>query len=146
MCYKYATISVSLGRDMQNLSKQSVGLISRNITVLGKRTSIRLERQMWNSLHDIAQREKCSVHDICSLVAQLKHNNLSLTASIRIFLMAYYKAAATEEGHEKAGHGNFLKMMGRANKMVPPAKPVNQNDVADEERTTKTLKKEPYYG
>jgi predicted DNA-binding ribbon-helix-helix protein len=88
-------------------------LISRNITVLGKRTSIRLESQMWVALKEIADRERCSVHDLCSLVATRRKAGLSLTASIRIFLMLYYKAASTEDGHQRAGHGGLDRMVGR---------------------------------
>lgn len=88
-------------------------LISRNITVLGKRTSIRLESQMWTALKEIAERERCSIHDLCSLVATRKKPGLSLTASIRIFLMLYFKASSTEDGHSRAGHGGLDRMVGR---------------------------------
>lgn len=90
------------------------GLISRNITVDGHRTSIRLEAQMWTALKDIAERESCSIHDICGLISSRRSADMTLTASIRIFLMLYYKAAATEDGHAKAGHGGFHKMLSRA--------------------------------
>jgi len=89
-------------------------LISRNITVLGRRTSVRLEPEMWNALREIARREKCKIHDICSLIQLRKNRYTSLTAAIRVFLMLYYRAAVTEEGHERAGHGNFNNMMQRA--------------------------------
>ena len=89
-------------------------LVSRNITVLGRRTSVRLEPEMWDALNDIARREKCKIHDICSLIGLRKHPDSSLTAAIRVFLMLYYKAAATEQGHKAAGHGNFDIMVTRA--------------------------------
>jgi predicted DNA-binding ribbon-helix-helix protein len=89
-------------------------LISRNVMIQKKRTSVRLEPEMWGALRDIAQREKCTIHDICSVIARRKRPQSSLTAAIRVFLMLYYKAAATEQGHERAGHGNFKKMMTRA--------------------------------
>jgi predicted DNA-binding ribbon-helix-helix protein len=91
------------------------GLISRNVTIYNKRTSIRLEKQMWQGLKDIAQREDCTVHDICTLVSISKNEKTSLTASIRIFIMMYYKAAATEDGHSGAGHGSFQHMLKRFN-------------------------------
>ena len=93
-------------------------LVSRNIKVLGRRTSVRLESEMWNALREIARREQCRVHDICSLIHLRKSGNTSLTAAIRVFLMLYYKAAATEEGHARAGHGQFSNMMQRA-RMAP---------------------------
>lgn len=89
-------------------------LISRNITILGKRTSVRLEPEMWLAMKDIAKREKCTSHDLCSLISLRKRPNTSLTAAIRVFIMLYFKAAATEIGHERAGHGNFEIMKTRA--------------------------------
>ena len=89
-------------------------LVSRNITVMGRRTSVRLEPEMWNALREIARREKCKIHDICSLIHARKNPHTSLTAAIRVFLMLYYRAAATDEGHKKAGHDDFGNMMQRA--------------------------------
>ena len=89
-------------------------LISRNITVDQKRTSVRLEPEMWNSLYDIANREGCSIHDICTLINLRKNPKTSLTAAIRVFLMLYFRAASTEDGHARAGHGNFAYMRYRA--------------------------------
>lgn len=89
-------------------------LISRNITVQGRRTSVRLEPEMWCSIKDIAFRERCSIHDLCSLISLRKSVDTSLTAAIRVFLMLYYKAGCTEEGHRRAGHGNFENMKRRA--------------------------------
>lgn len=89
-------------------------LVSKNVTILGRRTSVRLEPEMWLALKDIARRERCSMHDICSLIHMRKNENTSLTAAIRVFLMLYYRAAATEEGHSRAGHGNFENMKRRA--------------------------------
>ena len=89
-------------------------LVSRNITILGKRTSVRLEPEMWLAMKDIAKREKCTNHDLCSLISLRKKPNTSLTAAIRVFIMLYFKAASTEIGHERAGHGNFENMKARA--------------------------------
>lgn len=112
------------------MNEQSA-LISRNITVLGKRTSIRLESQMWSSLKEIAEREHCTTHELCSLIASRRKAGLSLTASIRIFLMLYFKAASTEDGHVRAGHGSLDRMISRlmpqnGNKGGSSAMPVSQ--------------------
>jgi len=89
-------------------------LILKNITVLTKRTSIRLEPEMWKALKQISQREKCSIHDLCSLISIRKNPESSLTAAIRVFLMLYFRSATTEAGHENAGHGSFENMKRRA--------------------------------
>jgi predicted DNA-binding ribbon-helix-helix protein len=97
-------------------------LVSRNITVMSRRTSVRLEPEMWAALRDIAIREQCTIHDICTLVNVRKRPKTSLTAAIRVFIMLYFRAATTEDGHARAGHGNFESMKQRArisNQHVP---------------------------
>ncbi|MAZ76462.1 MAG: hypothetical protein CMH31_04080 [Micavibrio sp.] len=89
-------------------------LVSRGVTVSGKRTSVRLEPEMWKALRGVAKRERCTIHDLCTLVNLKKHADTSFTAAIRVFLMLYFRAASTEEGHKKAGHGQFSFMKERA--------------------------------
>ena len=79
-------------------------LVSRNVTVSGRRTSMRLEAAMWDALHAICRREGRSLHETCSLINEQRQES-SLTASIRVFIMLYFRAAATDEGHRRAGHG-----------------------------------------
>ncbi len=105
-------------------------LISRNITVLKRRTSVRLEPEMWVALKEISDRENCSIHDICSLISLRKHSQTSLTAAIRVFLMLYFRAATTEEGHKRAGHGSFEVMKRRA-KISPPLNPLKGKQAAN---------------
>ncbi len=116
-------------------------LISRNITVNGRRTSVRLEPEMWDALREISQREGCRTHDICSLVALRKRKTTSLTAAIRVFLMLYYRVAATEEGHKRAGHGCFNKMLQRArvqeSVLFPPKEPPKENEEGREKKRRK---------
>lgn len=89
-------------------------LVSRNITVCGRRTSVRLEPEMWRALKEIAARENCSIHELCSLISFRKNKRTSLTAAIRVFLMLYFRAATTDDGHVRAGHGSFDSMKRRA--------------------------------
>ncbi len=102
--------------ELQDNNKGAVksSLILKNITVLGRRTSIRLEPEMWKALKQISARESCTIHDLCSLINLRKTPESSLTAAIRVFLMLYFRSATTETGHEKAGHGNFENMKRRA--------------------------------
>jgi predicted DNA-binding ribbon-helix-helix protein len=69
---------------------------------------------MWNALKNISRREQCSIHNICTLVDIRKKPETTLTAAIRVFIMLYYRAASTEDGHRLAGHGNFEFMKARA--------------------------------
>lgn len=89
----------------ESARKERSSLVSRNVTIGTHRTSIRLEPDMWNGLREICRREHVTIHDIATVVAVRKPMNSSLTAAIRVFVMAYFRAAATEEGHSRAGHG-----------------------------------------
>lgn len=89
-------------------------LIGKNVCVGGRRTSVRLEPEMWDALYDIATREQTTIHHICSLIALRKHRMSTLTAAIRVFLLLYYRAASTEEGHARVKHGDFAIMLKRA--------------------------------
>jgi predicted DNA-binding ribbon-helix-helix protein len=105
-------------------------LVSRNVTVGKNRTSIRLEPAMWTAFKDLCKRERLTMHRICTLVAQTKQIESSLTAALRVFVMEYFRHAATEDGHAKAEHGNGMIQM-RMQSMVPasttePAAPINQ--------------------
>ena len=85
-------------------------LVSRNVVVSGRRTSVRLEPEMWEGLREICQRERSTLHQICTTVSLQKQEETSLTAAIRVFVMRYFRLAATEEGHAKAGHGYGLTL------------------------------------
>jgi predicted DNA-binding ribbon-helix-helix protein len=79
-------------------------LVCRNVMVGGRRTSLRLERLMWEALAEICRREGLSRSDICSRV-EARRRESSLTAAVRVYILSYFRAAATEEGHADAGHG-----------------------------------------
>lgn len=81
-------------------------LVSRNISVHGRRTSLRLERTIWDALEEICRREQCSLNTLCARIKETG-SEYTLTASVRVYVLAYYRAAATEEGHVRAGHGRL---------------------------------------
>ncbi len=93
--------------------EQTGSLINKNILVDERRTSVRLEAEMWSDLRDICRREGRTMHEICSMISQRKPAERSLTSAIRVFLIAYYRAASTEEGHNKAGHGEHYVIANR---------------------------------
>lgn len=92
----------------------SSSLINRNVVVDGRRTSIRLEADMWDALTEVCQREGCRIHELATMVNSTRRES-TLTAAIRVFIMNYYRAAATEQGHARSGHGKALRP-GRADR------------------------------
>jgi predicted DNA-binding ribbon-helix-helix protein len=83
-------------------------LVIRNVNVHGRRTSIRLEPQIWVSMTEICRREFCTPHDVCAYVAEHKPPYGSLTSSLRVFILDYFRTCATEDGHRRAGHGQGM--------------------------------------
>jgi len=65
---------------------------------------------MWEGLREICQRKRCNLHQICISASLQKAEDTSLTAAIRVFVMLYFRHAATDEGHSKAGHGYGLTL------------------------------------
>ena len=59
---------------------------------------------MWEAIEEVGRREKQTIHEICTTVDRHRGAS-SLTAALRVFIVAYFRAAATEDGHARAGHG-----------------------------------------
>lgn len=85
----------------------------RNVCIFGRRTSMRLEPQMWAALKDIALREDCTIHHLVSLTSLVVKPPTKITAGVRVMIMLYYRAACHAGGHDAAGHGNFERMIRR---------------------------------
>lgn len=74
--------------------KAARAMLSRNVRIHNRRTSVRLEPAMWAALNEIAMAENCTIHDLCGAVHDLKEDGVSFTAALRVFLMEYYRTAA----------------------------------------------------
>ena len=72
----------------------SSSLVSRNVTVAGKRTSVRLEPVMWRALEQISARQNISVYEFCTRVRQ-KREGGNFTAGIRAEIVSYLLESLT---------------------------------------------------
>lgn len=77
-------------------------LICRNVTVSGRRTSLRMEPLLWDSLKEICDREGMTLNQLCTAIDQ-RRGGANLTASIRIVIVQYFRAAAGSSGMEEIG-------------------------------------------
>ncbi len=79
-------------------------LINRNVVAERGRTSMRLEPELWEALLEICSREG---QDMSSLVRKIEQSGHAggRTSAVRVFVMSYFRDAATELGHNSAGHG-----------------------------------------
>ncbi len=80
-------------RHMVDMHRDSE-LVLKNVTVKGRRTTIRLEPEMWDALAEIARREDYTQTQLCTLIADGQPVGLSFTASVRMFILTYFRTAA----------------------------------------------------
>ena len=73
---------------------------------------------MWEALDEICRREGRNINDLCGLIDRQRRES-KLTAAIRVFVMAYYRAASTDEGHVGAGHGILRNAAASAESRTP---------------------------
>jgi predicted DNA-binding ribbon-helix-helix protein len=82
------------------------GLISRNVTINGRRTSLRLQNVIWEAIAEVCAHEELTVHQLCLLING-RRGISSRTSAIRAFIVAYLRDASTDDGHLKAWHGKL---------------------------------------
>ena len=80
-------------------------LINRNITAGAGRTSMRLEPEVWEALREVCLREGIELRELIRTVERTAPAG-GRTSAVRVHVLEYFRAAATPEGHETAGHGN----------------------------------------
>lgn len=68
-------------------------LVTRNVNVGSRRTSVRLEPVLWEALREIANREQRSVHEICTDIDRTR-GGTRLTSAMRIYIVNYFRSAA----------------------------------------------------
>ncbi|MET4699441.1 putative DNA-binding ribbon-helix-helix protein [Constrictibacter sp. MBR-5] len=70
-------------------------LVTHNVTIQDRRTSIRLEPELWNCLVDIANTQSLTIQELCTGI-YLGHGSSSYTAAVRVFILLYYWQQASE--------------------------------------------------
>jgi predicted DNA-binding ribbon-helix-helix protein len=79
-------------------------LVNRNITAGAGRTSMRLEPEVWDALREICLREGLELRELIKVVEQTASPG-GRTSAVRVYVLQYFRSAATHEGHVQAGHG-----------------------------------------
>ncbi|AWK86376.1 hypothetical protein DEW08_09090 [Azospirillum thermophilum] len=88
--------------------KEGPLLVCRNVKVSGRRTSLRMEPYIWESLKEICEREGMTLNEICTQIDQRK-GEANLTASIRVFIVSYYRTAIGVRGFSENGPSSILR-------------------------------------
>ena len=90
-------------------------LTPRTLVVGGRAVQVRLEPSYWEALEEISRREELTVDELCSDLkdrldmqgryAGRGQPGVSIANAVRVFVVGYFRTAATEKGHTHAGHG-----------------------------------------
>jgi predicted DNA-binding ribbon-helix-helix protein len=103
-------------------------LINRNVVAERGRTSMRLEPELWEALWEICGREGQDMSSLVRKVEQKGHAG-GRTSAVRVFVMSYFREAATEIGHGAAGHG-ALSVNGHPNPVPTAAGPTDSDSAS----------------
>ena len=82
-------------------------LVSRNVRGDQGRTSMRLEPELWDALEEMCRRERMAVREMVRRIGALAPPG-GRTSAVRVKVLSYFRAAATEVGHQNAGHGALV--------------------------------------
>jgi predicted DNA-binding ribbon-helix-helix protein len=79
---------------------------------------MRLEPELWEALFEICEREQ---QDLSSLIRKVEHKicDGGRTSAVRVFVVSYFRTAATEAGHCLVGHGTLPHGLGNESLSSP---------------------------
>ena len=72
---------------MTKSTKHKSSLRGRNVTINGRRTSIRLEEQLWQALENIADVGGISVSMLVADIARRDRKEGTLTSAVRVYIV-----------------------------------------------------------
>ena len=81
-------------------------LINRNVVAGRGRTSMRLEPELWDALSEICRRERQDINKLVRQIEAIGHEG-GRTSAVRVYVLQYFRAAASEAGHGAVNHGSI---------------------------------------
>lgn len=73
-------------------------LISRTLCFGKRRVTVSLEPAFWEAMDDIARRERLTFPALCAEIEEVRPVEVTLTAAIRVFVVAYHRALGEPPG------------------------------------------------
>lgn len=101
---------------------------ARTLMVDGQELTLRIEASYWRAVEEVCARENLTVEDLIGdvqarlleqsprgarrrLYGGVTNSPVSIANAVRIFVVGYFRRAATETGHMQAGHGSGTLFM-----------------------------------
>lgn len=93
---RQAVLKSERGYDTQGFSvlADHSSLVVKSIRIHERRTSVRLEPEMWNALYEVSAPEGCTIHDICAKVDDGRKPEGTFSSALRVYLLRWYRSAA----------------------------------------------------
>lgn len=79
-----------------------VRLSRRNVTVGGRRTSLRLETEIWDALGEICGREGLTLNQLCTFLEEQRRGS-NRSSALRAFVVDYFRRIANNPPAAEAG-------------------------------------------
>ena len=83
--------------DLEDTMDLASRLAMRSVTINGRRTTMRLEPNMWNAIRRIAEDQKLSVNQLCSKIDSSR-GQMSMTAAVRSYIVSYLSQIPAQSG------------------------------------------------
>lgn len=79
--------------EMADLSSLAAppAVVSRTVTVGGRRASLRLEATIWDGLKEIAQREGKTLDALCLDIEGRRTEGIPFATSVRVYVLNYFR-------------------------------------------------------
>jgi predicted DNA-binding ribbon-helix-helix protein len=77
-------------------------LVTRNVRIGKRRTSVRLEEPLWAALDDIVKSEGVTMHELCTCIASERNSNEKVggfTSALRVYVVKYLRECAERMNH-----------------------------------------------
>ena len=86
-------------------------MVTRNVVVNGKRTTIRLEMAVWDAFDEICMRENLSRHELCTRIENAR-KGANRAQAVRATIVNYYRVAGMNDDVND-GIGKAIEGLGR---------------------------------
>ena len=74
-------------------------VIKRSILINGRKTSVSLENEFWDALHEIAEHENVAISALVEKINEGR-NNINLSSAIRVFVFNHYRPINGKEAKQ----------------------------------------------
>ena len=95
-------------------------LVSRNVRVGRCRTSVRLEREVWDVLEEICRNGRLTRHELCTRIAGLERPG-GFTSALRVFILGYFRRRAQPSQSRNASTKGSSTKEAAVDSATPPA-------------------------